>query len=165
MLRACLACAVISLPASALAVEEGEWQLSLTGAYGRLRVGGQDGDGGLGRVAGHYGLTDAWSVRGELASSWHSFPGGTKRASELAAGVTYAIDVVRVIPFVDAAVAGVNLGGPHGRWDLGLGGEYLIDRRWSVAAVARYEHYVLAPSAESRPGLISVGLRLAYVFD
>lgn len=113
------------------------------------------------------GITDSWAARAEIAGSARSLAG--------AAGITLAIDVVRVIPFLDLGLAAAAQEGPTDgtRGDLGLQGgagvEYLLTRRWALAALARF-HYLPIELGGSRPPdgatpwLLTAGLRLGRVF-
>jgi hypothetical protein len=95
------------------------------------------------------------------------------RASVASAGFSLAWDVLRIIPFVEAGAALADLRGgvTRGRY-LGFEGaagvEYLVDRRWSVAGIARYQYLPVrlagGKTADPSPGVLTVGLRLSKSF-
>jgi hypothetical protein len=167
-----LTVALFSLCAApALAVDQGDWQLGVGPTFALL-VENENPTSGLGgRVEGRYGLTDGASVYAALASSWHPRGAEQVRASSGSAGFTLAFDVFRVIPFAEVGATFSDLRGgiTRGRY-LGIegagGAEYLLDRRWSVAAVARYQYLPLrlAGTAERGPGVLTAGLRISHNF-
>jgi hypothetical protein len=146
---AALSCLV---PGMARAVGEGERQLALEGGYlhglshdrGALYVG----------LLARQGVTDGLSLRlqgGVSADADHAaYWGG--------AGLTYAWDTLRWVPFVDA---GVVVGGSS---EVAIGGsaevgvEYLLGPHWTVAAVAR--GWLLTRDSSALTAL----LRIGYVF-
>jgi hypothetical protein len=169
------ACVVGALMASALsrtanALDQGEWQAGVTANL----TGGPNGKGislgGGGRLEGRYGITDALSAWGAVGSLWWSADGIPLRASSASAGMTLAFDVVRWVPFVELGLAVADVGSPShiGRTyvggELGAGAEYLLDRRWSLAAVARVAWFPQRLSRPSGNSTLAVGLRLASTF-
>jgi hypothetical protein len=171
MIRGAFVLAILSIlasglgPGRALAVGEEEWQLAVMAGYGRLFAGADQGGGALARLEGQRGLTDALAIHATLGPSQHARAGGALAAT---AGVTYAVDVLRVVPFFEGGLAFVAGAGRDAvGLELGAGGEYLIDRRWAVALVARYALLPLrlrGPSGGSPLGLLSVGVRVGRVF-
>jgi hypothetical protein len=132
------------------AAAQDEWSLTAGAGLAVARADGRWAPGGTLVLAGQYGLDDAWSVGGGVAASLHPVdadarrPGGRVRATALAAGVAYAVDVVRVVPFLALGLAVQNLGGAlhDARTDLGVelggGADYLVDRRWSLGLALAY---------------------------
>jgi hypothetical protein len=151
------------------AVGEEERQVAVAAGPGWL-LGDGAAAGAGGRIEAQYGVSDVLAVHAGLGASWHDRRGGTVRALALVAGVTYALDVLRVVPFLEAGVAFLDQGAAAGRRDLGveggLGGEYLIDRRWAVALVARgtYLPLRLGGGGGGRRGVVGVALRLGRRF-
>jgi hypothetical protein len=137
----------------------------VSAGYGRLTAGAERGDGGVVRLEGQYGLTESLALHGAAGVSWHG--GAPARAVGLEAGATYAFDVLRVVPFVEGGLAFLHVSGGHRALGLqaGLGGEYLLDRHWGLALVARYAYLPLRLGGlADHPGLLTVGLRLGYTF-
>jgi hypothetical protein len=163
-------------PASASAAE-GEGLVAVGAAFATARADGRWVPGGGISMTGQYGLDDTWSVRAAFSASWHPVraeelrPAGHIRALGFSAGVTYTLDVLRVVPFVTAGLAVQNLGGRlrDARSDLGIalggGADYLLDRRWALGLELAYRVLPL-PLAGDRGGFggtpqaFAAGLRL-----
>jgi hypothetical protein len=160
---------------------EGELLLAAGGAYAGARADGRWAHGGQLQVEGQYGLDDAWSVRAGLELGLHGTeadgvrPGGRARRTAVAAGVVYALDVLRVVPYAQLGLAVQNLGGAvsdartDGGFDLALGADYLIDRRWALGLVLRAQLFPLPLGGErghfgGTPSVLAAGLRLARGF-
>jgi len=163
-----LAAALLLIPAApALAVDEGVWQLGAGPAFALLAEGTETTPGLGGRVEGRYGLTDAAALWAALGSSWHPRAASQARASTASAGFALAFDVFQIVPFAEAGATVADLDtGPTRAGYLGFeaagGAEYLLDRRWSAAAVVRFQYLPLklggAAAADKRPGLLTAGL-------
>jgi hypothetical protein len=160
-------------PAPAGAVGEGERQVSLglgfaLAADGGARPGMQAG------LEGALGLSDAWAARLGADCSFH--PGSAseprRRFTTATLGATYALDVVRVVPFADVGLtfADLRTSGADSRQRLGpqvgIGAEYLLSRHWSLAALARFEYLGLrlAGASEPRPLRLLAGIRMGRGF-
>lgn len=94
-----------------------------------------------------YGLTDTWAL--QVLGGVTTQPGepGTSLLWHASAGVVYALDVVRVVPYFEAAVGIAGLAtdagaGPNLGALVGLGADYEINRRWSVGLGLRYQAYL-----------------------
>jgi len=66
----------------------------------------------------------------------------------LSLGATYSLDVVRWVPFVDLGLSLADLrgGGASSQRlgpQVGLGAEYLLSDRWTLAALARFDFFAL----------------------
>jgi hypothetical protein len=136
--------------------DEDDWQISGRAGLASVVVDGRDPMGlGLG-AALQYGLDDAWAVRLSLAGAAHSvssdmakqLPGGTIWSYSAFAGLSYAMDVLRLLPTFEA---GIGILGARGAVknhlanlgaQLGLGADYLYTPRFSFGATAEY---VFAP--------------------
>jgi hypothetical protein len=163
-------CAVVPRPARA--VDAGDWQLSAAPAFALLVRDGNPVSGLGGRLEGRYGLTDQSAVWAAVGASWHPHLGETARASVASAGFSLAFDVFRLVPFLEGGVAVADVNGAlsHSRHlgaEVAGGGEYLLDRHWSAAAVARYQYLPvrLSGSGEKKDvGVLTVGLRVGRTF-
>jgi hypothetical protein len=161
---------LLSWAGPARGVDQGEWQVAAGPAFALL-VQGRNATSGLGgRLEGRYGLRDDSAVWVAVGSSWHPRAAETVRASGASAGFSLAFDVLRIVPFLEAGAAVANLRGAvtRGRYlgfDGAAGVEYLLDRRWSAAAVARYQYLpVRLAGTGDNPGVLTLGLRLARTF-
>lgn len=169
----------LARPAAAVGLEEWELAVDARGAWvqadDRRPVGP-----GLGLQL-QYGLTDAWALRGAVGLSGHPVGGnadrggGTVTATSAIAGVTYTVDVLRLVPFVEAGVGlldvrGAVAGARSGLGiDLGVGAQYLVSRRWAVGVVGRYQVFPvelgsLSSDDGETPSLVALALRLARIF-
>lgn len=167
--------------ADAHAVGEDERQIALTAGYARVTTDGRRPAGLAAGLEGQYGLSDTWSARLGLALSLHPVdedalrPGGLVRAVSVVAGVTYAVDVLRLIPFVDLGFGLLDVGGDVASYrrdmgfELGVGAEYLLSPKWTLAALARYCYLPLQlrsvpPPFEQTPWRLLLALRLGWLF-
>src|SRR5688572_2256125 len=85
----------LSCPRAAVAVGDEEAQIGLQVGYAHL-----GGHGALAAVEGQYGLTDAWAARLSLAGAIRR-DGERGGAALGSAGLTFAVDVSRLVPFLD----------------------------------------------------------------
>ena len=161
------------LPASALAVGEGEASLSLGAG---LAVTFQDG--GRAGVEGEFrllrGLTDAWSGRLGLQAALLPSSDGRPRGSLVSqsAGLTWAVDIANLVPFVDfgVLVADVRGMGYAASQRLGIqagvGLDYLASRHALVSLLARVDYLPLrlAGHESPRPTQLCLVLHLGRTF-
>jgi hypothetical protein len=171
LLRALAVTAVILLavPNEARALDEGSWQVGVTGELTtgtaeKLRLGGG------GRLDGRYGLTDALSAWAALGSVQSPGRWSSTRISSASGGLTLAFDVFRIVPFVGLGVAVANVDVPGVSWLLGgeleAGAEYLLDPKWSLGLVGIFQYLPLGLRTGRWEGraAASLGLRLARSF-
>jgi hypothetical protein len=119
------------------------------------------------------GFTDSWAGRAVVSGSWQpgSASGSPRQVTALSLGATYSLDVVRWVPFVDLGLSLADLrgGGASSQRlgpQVGLGAEYLLSRRWTLAALARFDFFALrlAGSGGAHPWWACAGLRIGRVF-
>jgi hypothetical protein len=130
-----------------------------------------------------YGVTDAWAARLSIGTSLYPvdadmqarLPEGRVSSSTALAGVTYTLDVLRLVPYVDLGIGLVRFGGevaqPHTTLaaELGIGADYLLTRRWACGLSFQY---LFAPSdlvsnamnLGSSPYTFSATLRASRIF-
>ncbi|MSP63982.1 MAG: hypothetical protein EXR72_27300 [Myxococcales bacterium] len=159
------------------AADEKELILSAQPGFSFLRIEGQTTWGGGGGIDLSYGVTDALAVRVTGALTAHSVgasangPGGTALAWLAGVGVTYTLDILRVVPYVDFAIG--LLGTRHrtaqgsvvennAGVQIGLGVDYLVTRRFAVGVVVRYQASLAAIS--ELPAWLYAGPRIAVHF-
>jgi len=160
-------------PCPARAAGAGERQISAS--VGFALAGGDDGGrpGIQAGVEAAMGLTDAWSGRVAASSSWQPDPasGSAAHLTVASLGMTYSLDVVRWVPFVDLGLSLADLRGDGASSQrlgpqVGLGVEYLLVRRWTLAALARLDYFALRLRGfgGTYPWLGCAALRIGRVF-
>jgi hypothetical protein len=167
-------------PAEARAAGADEWQLLARAGYATVNAGGRRPGGGLMGLEGQYGLDDAFAARLSLESSWHPVSNegaprseGLVRASSLTGGITYALDVMRLVPVFELGVGLLDVGGegvPRRRdlgIALGIGADYLLSPTWSLGIGVRYQHFPielgqLTPSLDGAPAVFSIAISAGY---
>ena len=150
--------AALSLGRAAQAAGEKEWQVALRAGVGTLSVDGRKPWGLAGGLDVEYGLTDAWAVRASFEGSTHDVskendmdlrPAGTLRTDAALIGMTYTVDVLRLVPYANLQAGLIQLRGavttPQSllAMQLGLGADYFVSRR--VLAGLSF-HYLFEPA-------------------
>ena len=165
--------AVSCFPTSTFAVGEGE--ASLSGGVG-LAVAFQDHTrAGLQAEARLLrGISDAWAARLGLQTAWYPAKSDLPPAHITAqsAGLTWAADVLNLVPFVDlgVAVADIRGGGFTPSWRLGgqvgLGADYFLRRHLTLSLLVHADYFPLrlAGGHDAQPTQVSAALYLGHVF-
>ncbi len=119
------------------------------------------------------GFSDAWAGRAAVSGSWQpdSAAGTLRRVTAVSLGATYSLDIVRWVPFLDLgfSLADLRGGGSSSQRlgpQVGLGAEYLLSRRWTLAALARFDFFALrlAGSGGAQPWWLDAGFRIGRLF-
>jgi hypothetical protein len=162
-----------ALPCPVHAAGSGEKQVSASLGFA---VAGGDDTARPGMQAGveaMIGVTDAWAGRAAVSGSWQpdSASGSPRHVTALSLGATYSLDVVRWVPFVDLgfSLADLRGGGASSQRlgpQVGMGVEYLLSRRWTLAALAHFDFFALrlGGSGGAYPWWVCAGLRVGRVF-
>ena len=122
-------------------------------------------------VRAGYGLDDQWTGFFELSPSLRlGATGAWERPFSLSAqtGLTYAVDVLQLVPFVEAGLAmrvtsrreapqGLDLAPGV---SLAAGGHYFWKRRWAITARARWSRAFLRPAT-----WMAVDVGVTYFWD
>ena len=146
--------------------ERGKVSLSLLPAAAVIKTNGAWPWGGGGGLDLRVGVSEALALRLTGSTTAHAVsaitdpatgalkdPGGTLLAFHAGVGVTYTVDILRLVPTIEASLGllGTSIKAPGGAtWtstyafgiQLGLGLDYLVTPRWSVGAVLRYHAYL-----------------------
>ncbi len=145
----------VATAAPAFGAGEGEWQVGLRAGPGTVNFDQRKPWGLATALDVDYGLNDAWAVSGTLAASFHPVDtemvdegtvrlGGTIRTVAALAGLTYAIDVLRLIPYANVELGVVRFDGAVVRprtlfaAELGVGADYFLSRRWTTGISFQY---------------------------
>lgn len=186
-----LLASMLLAPGSA-AAERRRVRLGVQPIYALAFVDRRDPSGGGVGADLAFGVTDALSVRVSGLVSFHPTgglatqtgdtsgerigQGGTLSAFGAFAGLSYALDVLRIVPCFDLGIGIIGLrgdvrfgDGPAAQQllptvnalaiELGFGADYLISRRWSVGFVVRY--HALLTELERAPSFLYVGPRVS----
>jgi len=180
---AALAVALAAPPARAAG--ENEWQLSARTGAGTVTVDQRTTWGLAAALDLEYGLTDTWALRATIATSLHSVdaagpmdtrPAGKIETTTALAGLTYTIDVLRLVPYADLQVGAFKVSGavqgPRVAFvsALGIGADYFLTRKWTAGL---HFQYLFAPVdlitgafdlGGSSPYAFSVTLRVSWIF-
>ena len=161
------------LPTSALAVGQGEAELS--GGFGlAIALQGQTHAGAQAEVRLLRGLSDSWAARLGLQTAWYPADGAmpSSHITVQAIGLTWAADVLRLVPFADLGivVADIRGGGAVARQclggQLGVGADYLVSRHFTMSLLARVDYFALrlAGGHDTRPTQLTLALDLGRAF-
>ncbi len=186
----------VVLVASAVHAEKRRVRLGVQPVYALAYVDRRDPSGGGVGVDLAFGVTDALAVRLTGLVSFHAAdgprtpmstssgglsgetvgPSGSLSAYGAFAGISYSLDVLRIVPTFDLGLGVLGLRG-DARFgtdaganallpqvnalaiELGFGADYLISRRWSVGFVLRY--HALLTELERAPSFLYVGPRVS----
>ncbi len=143
-------CAAAAGPARAAGAKEVEAGLRVGVCV--ANAGGQHPWGPTGGLDVAYGITDAWAVsatvQGSTASVSADKPAGVAAGTEHSAaallGVTYTVDILRLVPFARAEFGFAQLWGPLAPTEqmfaaaIALGGDYFVTRQLKVGLAFQY---------------------------
>jgi hypothetical protein len=176
-LLALLLAAAALLGAAPARASGGELVLAGAPLYSLVKWDQRHPSGGGVAVDAAYGLNDWLWLRGAVFYTAQAarqdenagLPAGAISVGGTFVGLRYALDVLRVIPFVDAGIGALFSGGAghKGRVDfgvdVGLGFDYLYSRRVSFGLVARYHAFLT--NVENIPVYLYAGPRFALRWD
>ncbi|MES1209429.1 MAG: hypothetical protein ABUS79_26115 [Pseudomonadota bacterium] len=151
-----VAAAAILLGQDQARADEDDWQVAARAGIASIVVDGRNPFGARFGVDGQYGLNDAWAVRltavgsrhGVSADAPHQLPGGTIYAYSVFGGLSYTLDVLRLLPSFEVGVGLLGIEGAVVKPRRAVGmqasvaADYLVGPRWSIGGVAEY---VFAP--------------------
>jgi outer membrane protein W len=162
-----LALLAVAWTSARAAADERELTLSVAPAASLARLDGNTGWGGGGGLDLAYWITDAVAVRATGSFAAHALGGGAALLWNAGVGVTYAIDIVRVVPSLDFALGLVGARRNDTTSDelglqVGIGVDYLVSRRLAIGAVLRYFAFLTA--ASELPAWVYVGPRITIHF-
>lgn len=158
--------------ASERSPEQFAWEVGLSPVYSYLVVDDQGRPKGGGGVA-HllYQVSDAVGLRAGASWSSHSVDGANQRPSgilhvfSLNGGLTYSLDLLRVVPRIELAAGLLHrrLPGGASATDVGivagLGLDYALKPRLSVGGAIHYHGFITNPT--NLPVYVAIGPRVA----
>jgi hypothetical protein len=139
--------------APARAAGENEWELAGRLGAQTINVDGRKPWGPTLGLDVAYGLNDAWALRASLDASSHSVspenpqdtrPVGNVSRQAALVGLTYTIDVLRLVPYADLDIGVVHIGGAVLQpqtllaMQLGVGAAWFVNRQWTAGLSFRY---------------------------
>ncbi len=165
-------------PAPARA-EQRELQLGLQPVYGVTYIDQRAPSGGGGNLQMSYGITDAVGVQLQGGLTAHPLAANKEKMLaegllltwQASAGVVYALDIVRIVPYFEASLGvlgattrtamgaktAINVGA-----EIGLGADYMLNRRWAVGVAVRYHAFLT--DLGNLPLYLTVGPRVVLRF-
>jgi hypothetical protein len=183
--RASVMLLLLAVPASAQA-EFKQWSASLTPAYAVTYVDSRAPSGGGGGAEVGFGITESLTLKASGFLSWHpvaatkTTAAGTLGEFSAMLGISYALDVIRLVPSFDLMIGVLGLRGdaafstgakanavlspPSTAFGIGLGFglDYLVTRTVMVGAVVRYHAFVT--DITRIPVYLFVGPRVTFVW-
>jgi hypothetical protein len=167
--RRALAACLLLVPGVASAVE-GEQALSLSARFASVTVTEEvdrrnrdrTGFGGGLMVDYQKAVSDTLWLRGAATGTLHSFDGELAVAGHAAVGVTYAVDVLKYVPYVSAGIGAMVIGGPaidtavKPYIELGVGLDIVSSTRFSWGLDARFASFL------SQAAVLTIGPRLSW---
>jgi len=167
--------AALLAPAAGRADEE-DWSLAARGGVSGVTVDGRTPLGPLVGVDLLYGLTDAWAVRGSAnvgvttvsTDIPNGRPGGIISSYGLFAGLTYTVDILKIVPYFEAGLGALRVSGAVNETrnaigaQAGLGADYVLNPRVSLGGNASYIYAPFDLIANARSG---TGVPQTFVFS
>lgn len=158
-------------PAAEARADERELQLGVAPLFGLTYLDSRASPGGGGALHLGYGLTEGLSIQLLGGATGHPVDGGSLLAWNVGAGILYAFDIVRVVPYLEASL---NLLGMttfladqktelHLGLGVGLGADYVLSRRVSLGLLLRYQLSLTDPAR--LPVYFLAGPRVTLHFD
>jgi len=174
-----LLCLLAARPARA---DYKEWTIAVTPAYSVAYVDSRSGNGGGGGLEVGFGVTESLTLHLSGFVSWHALDGsmtqkeGVMTAYASMLGLTYTIDVIRLVPYFELQLGAVGVRGTAGFGDdakvvkssddfalgLGFGMDYLFTRHVALGFVVRY--HALLTDITRIPVYLYVGPRVTFRF-
>jgi Outer membrane protein beta-barrel domain len=171
---------VLLLWCGAARAEFKEWKLAVTPAYGVAYVDSRTANGGGGGVEVGFGVTEALTLHASGFVSWHAIDGNmTQKAGTISAyasmlGLTYTLDVIRLVPYFEIELGVIGLRGTPGfgsddkvvkssddfALGVGFGLDFLITRHVAAGLVVRY--HALLTDITRIPVYLYVGPRISF---
>ena len=186
--RSAVLVVALSIAGSAVSTEARadfkEWSLSLTPGFAMMYVDSRSAPGGGGGLDVGFGVSESLTLHASGFVSWHSMdpsmslmkPGGTVSAFAAMVGLSYALDVIRLVPAFDVSLGalGVRPGAgfsgdakllsPSTDFAIALGFtcDWLFTRHLALGVQLRY--YAVVTDLSRLPAYFFVGPRLTFRF-
>jgi opacity protein-like surface antigen len=175
----------LALSSGRAAADVKEWTVGVAPTYAISYVDERNPSGGGASLDLGFGISEALSLHASGFVSWHptdktkTNAAGTIGVFGAMVGLTYTIDIIRIVPYFDLGIGVLGLRGDAGFGsspaanrvaasstafgvEVGFGAEYLINRHVAVGVVARYHAFVT--DITRIPVYLYVGPRLSFHF-
>lgn len=176
---------VATLAPGRAAADVKEWTIGVAPIYALTYVDARNPSGGGAALDVGFGISEALSLHASGFASWHpvsstkTSTAGTIGVFGAMVGLTYTIDVIRIVPYFDVGIGVLGLRGDGGFGsgaaankvadgstafgvEIGFGADYLLNRHVAIGLVARYHAFVT--DITRVPVYLYVGPRLSFHF-
>jgi hypothetical protein len=145
---AVLAAAIVAGTPSGARAGEDDRSLSVSLSYGLYSIPDHSPSGSVLGLDYERGFSEALSFRASTGAGVYFADEGRSYSGHLVVGITYLLDVLKYVPYVNLGVGGILLGGGGVETDLsallemGVGLDVLHSRSFSYGVVVRFESYI-----------------------
>lgn len=152
---------VLARPSPAGAGED-DRALSLSLSYGSFSVPDHNPRGSVLGLDYELGFSEVLSFRASGGGGVYLEDGDRSYSGHLVVGITYLMDVLKYVPYVNLGVGGIVLGGGgmdanvNALLEMGVGLDVLHSRTFSYGAVIRFESYI------QETAFFTAGLRMTW---
>ncbi|HVZ89331.1 MAG TPA: hypothetical protein VHG72_20360 [Polyangia bacterium] len=176
-------CVGLGAGATARAAEADELAVSARAGIGTVSADGRHPWGSAFGADAEYGIADGWAARASLEGQLVSvskvpqsgLPGGLLHTDAALIGVTYTIDILRIVPYAYLQIGVAQIGGAVRvpvtmlASELGVGGDYFISPRLRAGLSAQYLYrpqdlFSNPQGLGNAPFTFSVTARLGWTF-
>lgn len=154
-----------------------QWQVTLVPAYAVVDFDARSPSGVGAAAELGYGLSDAWTVRTTVVLSAHPadadkskmLPEGTLTVLGGFAGLRYAFDVLKTVPYLDLGLGFLWAQGAGGRsstnlsYEAAIGFDHLESPRWSWGLQVAYHGFL--PNYSQLPVYLYAGPTFAWRWE
>lgn len=152
---------VLAWPSPAGAGED-DRALSLSLSYGSYTLPEHSPRGSVLGIDYERGFSEVLSFRASTGGGLYLEDGNRSYSGHLVVGITYLMDVLKYVPYINLGLGGIVLGGGgvdtnvNALLEMGIGLDVLHSRTFSYGAVIRFESYIQETS------FFTAGLRMTW---
>jgi len=152
---------LLAQPSPARAGED-DRALSVSLSYGSYALPDHTPEGSVLGLDYERGFSEVRSFRASTGGGIYFEDGSRSYSGHLVVGITYLMDVLKYVPYVNLGVGGIVIGGDDMDVDvsalleMGVGLDVLHSRTFSYGAVVRFESYIQETS------FFTAGLRMTW---
>jgi hypothetical protein len=154
----------MALAAGVARADEGDHALSVSLSYGRYSIPDPElsANGGVLGVDYERGVSEALWLRVSAGGGLYRGDGQTTYSGQATVGATYALDVIKYVPYFNAGLGAIVIGGGDLDTDvaalleIGAGVDVLHSRSLSYGVVVRFESFL------EKTSFFTAGVRATY---